>query len=428
MSFLYSKGSFTASLSRLTTNHHYLRPAALLVVAGLLSKQVQAQDSTLTRFVHQNQYELSVAGPQFAGTGWGKLQQDLATSQFVLVGEDHGLAQIPVFTTALAREFKPALYVAEVDQYQAQDLSRLAGQPGLPTAFAKQHPMDLSFYSWAEEFELIRYLRMQQVPIVGIDQVGAFTPGRFFGLLAEQVKSPAAKAYLQRRATGYQVRDREALVTSNYAKSTFNFLSQAGIDSLRTLTRQEGPQVQQMVTDFVTSYQIYQTNTQGKPGGHRLRINLMKRNLLYALQPYQANGHPLPKTLYKFGAYHMARGRSAWGDMYDVGNLAADLADAQDHKTLHILVMGKQGTKVGGMNPDDFTKNTTTYAMTDEASAKPFLEQTKAGSAWQVFDLRPLRKALLANKLQVSSQKLSATLLGFDYVVVIPETTASHNF
>lgn len=427
MSFFYSKRSFTASISRLTTSY-YLRPAALLLLAGLLSKQVQAQDSTLTRLVHQNQYELSVTGAQFAGTGWSKLQQDLAKSQFVLVGEDHGLAQIPVFTTALAREFKPALYVAEVDKYQAQDLSRLAGQPGLPTAFVKQHPMALSFYSWAEEFELIRYLRTQKVPIVGIDQVGSPTAGRFFGLLAEQVKSPLVKAYLRQRATVYQARDRAGMVTGKYAGSTMNSLSQSGIDSLRTLTRQEGPQVQQMVTDFVTSYQIYQINTQGKPGGHRTRINLMKRNLLQELRPYQANGQPLPKTLYKFGAYHVARGRSIWGDMYDVGNLAADLADAQDHKTLHIIVMGKQGTKVGGANPDDFTKNTASYSMADEALAKPFMAQTKAGSAWQVFDLRPLRKALLADKLQVSSQELSATILGFDYAVIIPETTASHNF
>lgn len=404
------------------------RHAALLILAVSLNKQAQAQDSTLVRLVHQNQYDLSVTGTQFAGAGWGKLQQDIASSRFVLVGEDHGLAQIPLFTTAVAREFKPALYVAEVDKYQAQDLSRLAEQPGLPTAFAKQHPMALSFYSWAEEFDLIRYLRTQKVPIVGIDQVGSSSPGRFFGVLAEQVKSPSTKAYLRQRAIRYQAQDRAAMVTGKYDGSTMNALPQTSIDSLRTLTQRESPQVQQMVTDFVASYQIYQVNHLGKPGGHRTRINLMKRNLLAELRPYQANGQPLPKTLFKFGAYHVARGRSIWGDMYDVGSLAADLADAQDQKTLHILVVGKQGKKVGGANPDDFAKNTASYSMADEALVKPFMAQTKAGNVWQVFDLRPIRKALLANKFQVSSQELSATILGYDYVVIIPETTASHNF
>lgn len=427
MSFFHLRRSLPISASPFTINRHF-RHAAFLLLAGLLSKQAQAQDSTLVRLVHQNQYDLSLTGTQFAGTGWGKLQQDMAKSQFVLVGEDHGLAQIPLFTTALAREFKPALFVAEVDKYQAQDLNRLAEQPSLPTAFAKQHPMALSFYSWAEEFDLIRYLRTQKVPIIGIDQVGSFSPGRFFGVLAEQVKSPSTKAYLRQRAIRYQAQDRAAMVTGKHDGSTMNALPSTSIDSLRTLTQRESPQVQQMVTDFAASYQIYRVNHLGKPGGHQTRINLMKRNLLVELRPYQAKGQPLPKTLFKFGAYHVARGRSIWGDMYDVGNLAADLADAQDQETLHILIAGKQGKKVGGFNPDDFTKNTASYSMADEALVKPFMAQTKAGSMWQVFDLRPLRKALLADKLQVSSQELSATILGYDYVVIIPETTASHNF
>jgi hypothetical protein len=427
MGFFYIKRGLLVSSSLFSFSRRF-RHAALLLLAILLSRQAQAQDSTLTRLVRQNQYDLNLTGTQFAGTGWKKLQQDIAKSQFVLVGEDHGMAQIPLFTTALARELKPALYVAEIDKYQAQDVSRLAEQPGLPVAFTKQHPMALSFYSWAEEFELIRYLRTQHVPIIGIEQVGAPTPGRFFGVLAEQVKRPTTKAYLRQRAIKYQAWDRATMVTGKYDGSTMNALLESSLDSLRTLTRSEGPQAQQMVTDFIASYHIYELNRLGKPGSHRTRINLMKRNLLTELRPYQANGQPLPKMLFKFGAYHVARGRSIWGDMYDVGNLAADLADAQDQKTLHVFVIGKRGTKVGGANPDDFTKNTAPYSLADEAMIKPFVAQTKAGGAWQVFDLRPVRRALLADKLQVSSQELSATILGYDYVVIIPETTASRNF
>ncbi|GAA4007055.1 hypothetical protein GCM10022408_18670 [Hymenobacter fastidiosus] len=378
--------------------------------------------------VQKNQYALTQSNGQFAGTGWEKLQLDVQKSQLVLVGEDHGMAQIPGFTTALARVLQPALYVAEIDKYQARDLNRLAAQPGLPSTFEKQHPMALSFYSWAEEFELARSLLAQNVSIVGIEQVGSATPGRFFGLLAGQVKSPPARAYLRQRAVVYQARDRAGMVTGQYDTSTMIALQQSGVDSLRAFTRQESPAVRQMVEDFVASWQIFQLNKAGKPGAHRTRINLMKRNLLTELQAYQSVGQPLPKMLFKFGAYHLGRGRSIWGDMYDVGNLAMSLADSHDQKSLHIFIMGKQGTKVGGANPDDFTRNVTSYSSADEAMVKPFMAQTKPGSAWQVFDLRPLRRALLSEQLTVASQALEATILGYDYVVIIPETTASHNY
>ncbi|SNC63975.1 hypothetical protein SAMN06265337_0987 [Hymenobacter gelipurpurascens] len=412
---------------------HQFRQLACTVLAGLLSGTAfaqttpQAQDTMFTRLVQKNQFALTPTGTQFTGLGWEKLQQDIQKSQLVLIGEDHGMAQIPAFATAVARELKPALYVAEIDKYQAQDVSRLATQPGLASAFNKKYPMALSFYSWAEEMELARYLRTQNVSILGIEQVGIGTPGRFFTVLSEKVKSKPAKAYLQQRARTYQTRDYTAMLTGKYNGITMFALGQSGIDSLRAFTEKESPEARKMVDDFVASYRIYQESFAGKRSSHFARINLMKRNLLAELQPYQQANQPLPKMLFKFGAYHVGQGRSIWGDIYDVGNLAKNLADMHDQKSLHIFVMGKQGTKLGAGVPDADVKNTVKYSDAEEAMIKPFAAQTKAGSAWQIFDLRPLRAALLRDKLKVSSHELEATILGYDYVVIIPETTSSHS-
>ncbi|WP_133273065.1 hypothetical protein [Hymenobacter radiodurans] len=401
------------------------RYVIFVVLAGLVGSRTQAQDSTLTRLVERNHYSLTQNGPQFSGPGWEKLQHDIQISQFVLVGEDHGMAQIPVFTTAVARELKPAVYVSEVDEYQAQEVTRLTAQPALPTAFERQHPGALSFFSWAEEFELARYLRSQQVILMGIEQVGGAFSGRLFELLAAEVKSKPAKLYLQQRAVAYQARDRASMV-GNTNTGTMSFLRQSGIDSLRSFTKMESPKVQKMVRDFVASYTIYQAQRQ-RTGGHQERINLMKRNLLQGLQAYsQRPSQPLPKMLFKFGASHMARNLSPWAGISDVGNLVTNLADAQDQKSLHIMIMGKQGTQVAGENPDDFSKNVAPYSYAEEAYLKPFLPATNA--AWNVVDLRPTRRAILTDKLQVTNQKLEAIILGYDYIVIIPETTASHNY
>lgn len=405
----------------------WLSGLSALLLGGSAAAQAPA-DTAFVRLLRKNQTTLTAAGAQLSGPGWDKLQQDIRKSALVLVGEDHGMAEIPAFTQALAQVLRPKVYVAEIDRYQARDLTRLAAQPGLPTAFLQQYPMDLSFYSWTEEFELARALRAQGTALVGVEQVGFATPGRLLGLMADETKSKPARTYLRQQAAALQARDRAALVAGDYGRVSINSLRASLLDSVRTFTRQDGPAVQQMLQDLEASVNIFKTNAAGKPGGHQTRINLMKRNLLAELQPYQTAGQPLPPMLFKFGAYHLGRGRSIWGDIYDVGNLAVNLADAHDQKTLHIFVIGKQGRKVTGQNPVDFSKNSSTYSMADEAMLRPFMAATPAGTAWQVFDVRPLRRAMLHKGLPVPDHELQATLLGYDYVVIIPETTASHNF
>ena len=400
---------------------HFSYATALLLGLGLTSQPVCAQDSTFIRLLRKNQYSLTQNGLQFAGSGWEKLLQDVRKSQVVLVGEDHGTAQIPAFTAALAREFKPATFVAEIDPYQAQDLARLADRPGLPVAFQQQHPMGLSFYSWAEEFELAQALRSQKVHLVGIDQVNCFATGRFYERVADLTTHKTTQAWLRRRAAAYQARDRRAFDAGLDQLSMLQ-QSPAALDSLVSRTQPESPAVRQMVQQYRTSVGIYQAQV------HRERVNLMRRNLLLALRPVASPpGPPLPKLLIKMGAFHIARGATLIDGVFDVGNLALSLAEAQDQKSLHILVAGKQGTKLAGFSLADVRKNVVTYSNAAEAFVQPF--PVPAGStAWQVFDLRPLRRALVNDKLKTPTNDLSIILMGYDYVVIIPETTASRNF
>ena len=372
---------------------HYL--LLLVVLIGTAARAQAPADTAFQRMMRQNQFPLTRTGPGFSGPGWNKLQQDLQKSTLVLLGEDHGMAQIPPFAAAVAEVLRPKVYVAEIDKYQARDLSRLAAEPGLPVAYSKQYPMALAFYNWTEEFELLRALKARQTAFVGIEQVGGATPGRLFGLMAEKSKNKTTKAYLRQCAAAFQARDQADLVAGTYEHTTVSTIRPATLDSLRALTSRESPEVRDMLRDFEASAAIFQLNAAGKPGAHRTRISLMKRNLLAELQPYTTPGQPLPPMLFKFGAYHAGRGRSIWGDIYDVGNLALNLADVHDQKTLHIFIIGKQGTQVGGQNPDDFSKNVAAYSNADADMVKPFMAATPAGATWQVFDVRPLRRALL---------------------------------
>ncbi|MFD1469784.1 hypothetical protein ACFQ48_16265 [Hymenobacter caeli] len=404
-----------------------------VLLMGLLAGPARAQDSTLTCLIRQHQLPLVAAGAQFSGLGWDELRLSIQQSQFVLVGEDHGLAQIPGFTAAVAQVLQPAVFVAEIDPYVARDLTMLAAQPGPPTAYLQQYPEALCFYSLAEEFELIRTLRAQHVQLVGLDQVFITTAARFYARLAEQANGRPARACLQQQAAKYQA---QGQVFEREGKDRFSMSEQrpSAVDSLVAVTRQEGPAVRQMVQDYVTSYQIYRTYETRAPlpnglSAHQARLNLMRRNLLN-IKPERPGsaGQPLPKMLFKFGANHLGRGLSiaSFGEFYDVGNLALSLAEAQDKQSLHIMIVGKQGTQARGSNQVNRSQNVAAYTAADNAYLQPYFGQTP-GPAWNVVDLRPARRALGAGKL-VASQQMQRVLLDYDYLVVIPETTASRTY
>lgn len=394
---------------------------ALFVTLLLGCRAACAQDSTLTRLIRHNQYALQMSGSQMGGAGWEKLRADIQKSQFVLVGEDHGIAQIPLFTAAVAREVKPAIFVAEVDPYVAQAVAQLVAQPGPATAYLRRYPEALCFFDWAEEFELVRTLRAQQVQLLGLDQVFITTSAPFYAQLAGLVKGKVAKSYFQRQSNRYQAQN-QAFEKAGNDDFVLAKQPQSAIDSLGLLTQQEDPAAQKMAHDYALSYAIYQKQA------HQLRVNLMKQNLVQALQPYQtATGPAVPKMLFKFGSNHLARGlsQSVKGEFYDVGNVVQNLADIQGQQSLHLYIIGKQGSRAESDNPNFPAKRVGTYTAAENPELLPFLDQV-AGPDWSVFDLRPLRRALTASQLHLANPSLERTIVGYDYLVVIPETTASH--
>ena len=82
-------------------------------------------------------------------------------AQFVLVGEDHGIAQIPAIVGALCDQLMPIGFhtmALEVGPLAAQNLESWVRDPGgrgqLAT-FEKHYPASIAFYNWSEEFDLL---------------------------------------------------------------------------------------------------------------------------------------------------------------------------------------------------------------------------------------------------------------------------------
>lgn len=404
----------------------------LLAAVYLLSLPTYAQDSTLTRFIRQHNVSFSPVGQQFTGPGWDTLQRAITRSQFVLLGEEpHGAAEIPGFANAVAQVLKPQAFIAEISPYEAQQLNNLAAQPGLPTAYQQRYPFSLSFYSWTEEFQFAQTLHARGIPIVGIDMHYVGNTGHLLDQMAELASTKRVKVKLHQQAQTYLTHDRQVYQPGNTLPFYLSTRSPAAIDSLVALTAHESLPVQQMAQALATSYAIsrtYQTHTPLPTGfsGHQARVNLLKRNLLSQLKPYQLGAtQRLPKLLFKFGTNHVGRDRSLGSNVFDIGNLVVNLADAQDSRSLHLLVVGKQGTQ-NTTDTFDHAHNSSPLTPQDNAYLRLFFNQS--GASWQLVDLRPARQALTKHLLTVENPLLERTLLDFDYLIVIPTVTASGNY
>lgn len=95
----------------------------------------------------------------FSGPGWDLLVKEGHASRFFLVGEEHGVAEIPAVVRELFRALQPAGYrhlAIEISPPMATVLDGLARE-GLPkvTSFFQEYPPGVAFFTLKEEAELL---------------------------------------------------------------------------------------------------------------------------------------------------------------------------------------------------------------------------------------------------------------------------------
>ena len=120
------------------------------------------------------------AGWQACGPNAEVLRAALAEAQFVALGEDHGIRQIPEFAAALCAELAPHGFHhmgLEIGTYVAPELEKMArSTEGVKQLadFEKKYPETIAFYNWQEEFAMVQKCEGAVSPghmtIWGLDQ------------------------------------------------------------------------------------------------------------------------------------------------------------------------------------------------------------------------------------------------------------------
>ena len=107
----------------------------------------------------QSVFPMTFDGVRVGGPGWDLLERESRASEFVLLGEEHGMVETP----RLARQLFLALrsegfdtLAIEISPPAAQDFDRAArgGLAGI-SAYIAAYPPGPPFYFWASEADLI---------------------------------------------------------------------------------------------------------------------------------------------------------------------------------------------------------------------------------------------------------------------------------
>jgi hypothetical protein len=408
-----------------------------LALAGIAAAQqsVPPQDKFIDRLL-QNRYQLKLQDGKLSGPALPVLQSALSGAQFVLIGEDHGISQIPQFAGAVCEMVSQEGFhtlAVEAGPLAARELRPWIERddgPARLVEFEKKYPETIAFYNFQEEFDFLRHCARSahgsKFQLWGLDQELMGASGLILTRILETHPGKTAGDEV-RRLLQKSDEAHAAAIKSGSPGDTFMITSsEEELNRLRDLLRREGTPVSQSLIDaLIVSRDIYLKNMTVGYESNRERALLMKKTFEQEYdRATQAEGKP-PKVLLKFGGDHTYKGFNPLRNN-DLGNFLTELADRQSTASLHILILGVKGSQLrfAGIGrpfqPGDF--NLAEDKDSDFLFLKPMFENLTS-EGWTMFDVRGLRKGFRA--LGPVDKELERMIFGNDLLVLIPQATPS---
>jgi hypothetical protein len=416
----------------------YRAAALAFATCFLFTTWSGAQNTEFTETLKKNRASISVKDGKLAGPGAEVLRTALVEAQFVALGEDHGIRQIPEFAAALCAELAPHGFHhmgLEIGAYIAPELEKMArsadGAKQL-AEFEKNYPETIAFYNWQEEFAMLQKCESAASPghltIWGLDQefMGAT------GFLADKILAtnpgPEAKAAIETLLKETIEAHATATKTGSPGDLFMMTAKQDELDRVRGLLKKQGkPEAQKLFDALLVSREIYQKNMADDYYlSNRQRALLMKKNFSEPFAASSQSNGVLPKVFFKFGAYHMFRGINPLHSS-ELGNLISEAAEANQLKSVHILIAGVKGEQLRFAGIGKPAEAGPLDLAGDKDSPflffKPLFD-TQVENSWTLYDLRALRDGF--SKYGKIDPELERVIFGYDFVVFIPDPKASH--
>ena len=385
----------------------------------------------LTEAAKANALKLDYAGGVFSGPAWDKLVAEGKAAQFLLVGEEHGIAENPklmgqLFET-LAREGY-SKFVIEVSPPMAEALDGAAktGLAGLKAQYANEGG-EPAFFGMQEETEMLARVRKSvpgATPVFwGVDyEVGG---DRLLLTKLEAMTKPkvAQDALATLRAAS------KASWDKYYAEKNPQFIftfagDPALVRALRDAWPQRSAEASSILTTLEETLEINRMWVGGKGFDSNVRRSgNMRTNFLAHWNKVRAQ-KATSKVFAKMGLSHLVRGRNM-SEVYDIGALVPELAMIEGVKSLQVGIMPGRGSSTAVFDPVAWRYNPSDPKDSYDKGLEP-LHAAAHADAFTLIDLRPLR-AVLPRWREGMNPELMRMIHGLDLLLIMSGSTASKN-
>ena len=410
--------------------HGWMAP--VLAALALSAAPLAAQDS-LVALLRANAHPMAAgADGRLSGAGAELLLAAGRDAQFFLIGEEHGVAEVPLVAAGLFRELAPHGYrhlAIETGEVLASALNQavLRDTTGAAyAAFQRDHFPGAPFYRWREDAALLRTAVHaaggREDVLWGLDYdivADRYTLRRLRDIAPTPQARAAAEAVILRADSALA----QALATQNpgllmmfggpddvYAPLRAAYAPAPGSEADRIIRLMEQ-------TREINAYwgrgQGYLSNL------HRALLN--KRQFMRYLHDATAAHGQMPRVMMKFGASHMVRGRT-FTNVFDLGTLASEIADVHGSRSFGVLMMAGAGSTQAVIDPRVFRS---VEAPVDPAPWAQAFYAAADPQRWTVIDLRPIRARI--PRLGALPDELVQVLYGFDVVVVLSGSGPQHD-
>jgi hypothetical protein len=382
----------------------------------------------------QNRYPVALKDGALSGRGWEMLLEEGRKSRFFLVGEEHGIAEVPLVVRELFRALQPAGYshlALEISPPMAQALdATVRGEDGVGklAKFFTDNPPGVAFYTLQEEAGMLAAVRAVPgvatgtTPVLwGLDYEMMADHYLFDGVrrrAPEGVAKAAAEALYEKSGAAFA-----KVVKDHNPSAFFSFSNPPEIFAeLRRAWPQPDPESARALDTIETTLAINQLFAAGRGWeSNDLRARFNRGNFLRALNEAKAAGEKEPRVIFKFGANHMTRGRNMT-EVFDLGNLAAEIAAAEGSQAYHLMVVGGAGTEHAIFNPMALTYEPAPVELAVEEAMKPLFDQALP-EGWTLIDLRALRPLL--SDARTTDPELMRMVHGYDGLLILSGSHAS---
>ena len=277
--------SFSFNLKQSSMFRLRIIQVSFLLCLGVICSIYGQIDTTLAEAMAANIYSLEITSDGFEGDALLQIDSAMEGSQFILIGEQHGIKEVGQFTDRLYRLAEPRGYrhlALEVSPFMAQALEKRVGmgRDSLVT-FDKAFPFSIPFYNNGDDVDMLT--NALQDPVAdywGLDQVFMVEPRFLFHKLSKLAKTDSPRQLaLEYYEKGKKVID-SAMQSGKFNEVLlFQLQAEDFIKLHRAFPRSGDLQASEIINHIEKTKNIYRAWFEGRIYDNNLqRIGLMKEN------------------------------------------------------------------------------------------------------------------------------------------------------